>query len=233
MQWSVVSPLRIALLDDHSLIRAALKTHLSLEADFDVVGVFSGSSDLISALRELKVDLLVLDYQLRDSELDGFNLIRLLRVQYPKLGILISSSAEKPAIVNLAIGAGANGFLGKSQPVEDLIVAVRTVASGQLYLSPMMVFELEKTKLEPGQGRDAGDDGVPVAEIVLANNSVLSHKEREVLRCYLDGMQVSQIAEKFARSRKTISGQKQAAFRKLGIRTNIELFKLQHTLDER
>ena len=128
MQWSVVTPLRVAVLDDHSLIRLALNSRLSREADFSVVGVFSASAELISALRELTIDLLVLDYQLHEGELDGLNLIRMLRKQYPKMLILISSSSEKPAIVNLAIGAGANGFLGKSQPVEDLTVAIRTVA---------------------------------------------------------------------------------------------------------
>lgn len=64
----------------------------------------------------------------------------------------------------------------------------------------------------------------------LLNDPTLSPKEREVLRCCLDGMSVSQISRKFMRSMKTISGQKQAAFRKLGVRTDAELFKLQHSL---
>lgn len=231
MQWSIVTPLRVAVLDDHSLIRLALNERLTREADLSVVGVFCGSAELISALREVEVDLLVLDYQLHDGELDGLNLIRLLRKQYPDLLILISSSAEKPAIVNLSIGAGANGFLGKSQPVDDLIVAIRTVASGQLYLSPLMAFELEKKPVS-GQEQLTAIDGDLVGDTILVSNAALSPKEREVLRCCLDGMQVSQIAQKFMRSRKTISGQKQSAFRKLGIRTDVELFKLQHNLDE-
>jgi len=60
----------------------------------------------------------------------------------------------------------------------------------------------------------------------------LSPREREVLRCCLEGMSVTQIAEKFARSVKTISGQKQAAFRKLGVRNDNELFKIQHQLQD-
>ena len=231
MQWSVVTPLRVAVLDDHSLIRLALNSRLSREADFSVVGVFSASAELISALRELTIDLLVLDYQLHEGELDGLNLIRMLRKQYPKMLILISSSSEKPAIVNLAIGAGANGFLGKSQPVEDLTVAIRTVASGQLYLSSMMAFKLDKKPVS-GQERTSANGDDPSGDTLLVSNVALSPKEREVLRCCLEGLQVSQIALKFMRSRKTISGQKQSAYRKLGIRTDVELFRLQHNLDQ-
>jgi len=231
MQVSVVTPLRIAVLDDHSLIRLALNSRLSRETDLAVVGVYSGSAELISALRVLTIDLLVLDYQLQDGELDGLNLIRLLRKQYPHLLILISSSAEKPAIVKLAIGAGANGFLGKSQPVDDLTLAIRTVASGQLYLSSMMALEFDKKPIS-GQERPSETDESPAGDTLLAGNLALSPKEREVLRCCLEGMQVSQIALKFMRSPKTISGQKQSAFRKLGIRTDHELFRLQHNLDQ-
>lgn len=224
MKWSVVSPLRIALVDDHALIREALNIRLSVEADFKVVGVYSGSPQLVEALRNEVADLLILDYQLSDGELDGLRLIQLLRSHYPELRILIFSSVEKPATVNMAIRAGANGFFGKSQPTEDLVRAVRTVAMDRLYLSPCMAAELDSTPKTPTHA----DGEIPTVggDDALVNYPALSPKEREVLRCCLEGMSVSQIAIKFLRSRKTISGQKQAALRKLNIRTDAELFKL-------
>lgn len=230
MKWSVVSPLRIALLDDHALIREALKVRLSVESDFNVIGVYSGSDELISAMREQQVDLLVLDYQLRDGELDGLRLIQLLRSHYPQTRILIYSSQERPAMVNMAIHGGAAGFFGKSQPTEELVRAVRMVAIGRLYLSPAMAAEFEKVpvicEIDPGKELIGGE-----AATLLSFPS-LSSKEREVLRCLLEGLSVSEIAIKFSRSRKTISGQKQSALKKLGIRTDIELFKLQGHLAE-
>ncbi|NCE88460.1 response regulator transcription factor [Pseudomonas sp. Q1] len=224
MKWSVVSPLRIALLDDHALIREALKVRLSTEADFKVVGVCSGSPELLESLRNEKVDLLVLDYQLSDGELDGLRLIQLLRSRYPELRILIFSSVERPATVNMAIRAGANGFFGKSQATEELIRAIRMVALDRLYLSPAMAVELDSIP----QTSAAMNDETDVSENTdgLVNYPALSPKEREVLRCCLEGLSVSQIALKFMRSRKTISGQKQAAMRKLNVRTDAELFKL-------
>lgn len=228
MKWSVVSPLKIAVLDDHSLIQLALKSRLSRESDFNVVGVYANSGDLLAALREIEVDLLVLDYLLGDQELDGLNLLRMIRKRHPGMLILISSSAEKPAVVNLTLQSGANGFFGKSQEVDELVDAIRTVAAGETYLSPMMAYELERL---PGQNGPAIETEL-TGDAVLVNNVQLSPKEREVLRCYLDGLSVSQIATKFSRSMKTISGQKQAAFRKLGVRCDAELFKIQRNLEE-
>ncbi|KAA6177460.1 response regulator transcription factor [Pseudomonas marginalis] len=224
MKWSVVSPLRIAMLDDHALIRDALKVRLSIESDLKVVGVYSGSPALLEALRSTTVDLLILDYQLSDGELDGLRLIQLLRSHYPQLRILVFSSVERPATVNMAIRAGANGFVGKSQETEDLLFAVRTVALDRLYLSPSMAAELDS--IPKISAVASGEEGAADNSDALVSYPALSPKEREVLRCCLEGMSVSQIAIKFLRSRKTISGQKQAALRKLNVRTDTELFKL-------
>lgn len=226
MNWSIVNPLRLAVLDDHSLIRLALKSRLAREAEFTVVGVYAGSSELLSALREIEIDLLILDYKLNDGELDGLNLIRQLHKQYPKLKILISSSEERPAVITMAINAGAAGFFGKSQPVDELITAIRTSASGRVYLSAQAAFELRSIPV-PGN-EPLSKIGMPQTDTFL-NNPLLSPKEKEVLRCCLEGLGVTQIALKFSRSRKTISGQKQSAFKKLGIRGDAELFKLQHS----
>lgn len=225
MKWSVVSPLRVALLDDHALIREALKVRLSLEADFKVAGVYTTSRDLLEGLRAQSADLLVLDYQLSDGEIDGLRLIQTLRTHHPDLRIVIFSSAERAATVNICIRAGANGFVGKSQETEELLKAIRMVASDRMYLAPAVAKALHS----PSQL--AEDETIFNGDEALARcSSELSPREREVLRCCLDGLSVSQVAIKFSRSNKTISGQKQAAFRKLGIRSDTELFKMQSHL---
>ena len=223
MRWSVASPLRIILLDDHALIREALEIRFSLEADFKVQGVYSTSRELLDSLNRAEADLVVLDYQLADADIDGLRLIQSVRRRHPSIRIVIYSSSEKPATVNMSLRAGANGFVGKSQPTDELLRAVRMVALDRIYLAPAMAAELEK--IPAAQMLPEGDD--PDHAFTLSDQPNLSPKESEVLRCCLEGMSVSQIASKFTRSRKTISGQKQAAFRKLGIRTDTELFKLQ------
>ena len=223
MRWSVASPLRIILLDDHALIREALEIRFSLEADFKVQGVCSTSRELLESLNRAEADLVVLDYQLADADIDGLRLIQSVRRRHPSIRIVIYSSSEKPATVNMSLRAGANGFVGKSQPTDELLRAIRMVALDRIYLAPAMAAELEKNPA--AQMLPEGDN--PDHAFTLSNQPNLSPKESEVLRCCLEGMSVSQIASKFTRSRKTISGQKQAAFRKLGIKTDTELFKLQ------
>jgi len=223
MRWSVVSPLRIALLDDHALIRDALKIRLSLETDFKVTGIYTKSRDLLEGLHNEPTDLLILDYQLTDGEVDGLRLIQSIRIQHPDLRIVIFSSLERAATVNMCIRAGANGFVGKSQETDELLRAVRMAALDRIYLAPAIAAELEKLPIPQSAEIDHDFDG----DQALVDYPELSPKEREVLRCCLEGLSVSQVAIKFSRSRKTISGQKQAAFRKLGIKTDTELFKLQ------
>ncbi len=227
MRSSVAFPLRIAVLDDHSLIQMALQLRLSRESDFRVVGAFSSSRELIAALARLPVDLLVLDYALGAAELDGLHLIGLIRRRFPMMRILVASSAETPSVVNLSLAAGANGFFGKSEDAELLVEAIRRVAQGHTYVSPQLSYRLGTI---PGALRR------PLEQLGggqrLLDEPALSPKEREVLRCCLEGMSVSEISRKFMRSMKTISGQKQSAFRKLGVRSDAELFKLQHSLIE-
>jgi DNA-binding NarL/FixJ family response regulator len=218
---------RIALLDDHAVVRYGLAGRLSEEPDFQVVGMFSSSKEMMAALRSTPVDLLLIDYSLGNNDIDGLNLIRALKVRFPASRILVSSSHYNPATVALAMKAGARGFVGKSQELTELIQAIRTVSLGRVHLNNNMAAELSSLlSTEKGES-PAGEE--PVSDS-LSENSELSPREREVLRCCLDGMTVTQIAEKFARSVKTISGQKQSAFRKLGVRNDSELFKIQHQL---
>ncbi len=225
--WATSSKqIRIALLDDHAVVRHGLAARLAEEPDFQVVGIYAASKELMQALQSQTVDVFVIDYALGESDIDGLNLIRALKVRFPDGKILVSSAHFNPATVALALRAGAKGFVGKEQELTELIVAIRTVIQGKTYLSQAMTAELSSISttglIESGE--------LTFSKGVLAKHGELSPREREVLRCCLDGMTVSQIANKFARSVKTISGQKQSAFRKLGIRNDSELFKIQHQL---
>ncbi|MBI3904390.1 MAG: response regulator transcription factor [Pseudomonas fluorescens] len=225
MKWSNLSPLRVAILDDHALIRRGFGSRVGLERDLKLVAMYASSRELLVGLRSDPVDVLVLDYSLQQDELDGLNLIRLLRIRHPEVRILVSSSSESLATISLALRAGACGFVGKSQEVDDLLGAIRTVACERVYLAQEIALELGHVPTR--QADDEVGSSIRIdSSSALVSNPLLSPKEQEVLRCCLDGMSVSQIANKFTRSRKTISGQKQSAFRKLGVRCDSELYKI-------
>ncbi|MAF05515.1 response regulator [Herbaspirillum huttiense] len=240
MTWTLASALRIALLDDHAVVRYGLAKRLAEEPDFTVVGAFATSKELMAALRASPADLLLIDYSLGSNDIDGLNLIRALRVRFPRSKILVTSAHSSPATVAMAMKAGARGFVSKSQELAELILAIRTISRGREYLNSTMTRELaimqaaeaatrSQPEVRPPRRRPRGTDVSPDS---LSDMPSLSPREREVLRCCLDGMSVTDIAEKFARSVKTISGQKQSAFRKLGVRSDNELFKIEYQIKE-
>ncbi|KTR88728.1 response regulator transcription factor [Pantoea dispersa] len=222
---------QIAVLDDHPLIGKAMQYRLAQEPQLDLAGAFAQRQQLMAFLQRQPIDILVLDYMLGEDQLDGLQMVKQLRLHYPQLKILVSSAVEKPAIVQLLLKAGVQGFVGKSHDQEVLIDAIHQICRGKRFLTPDMMLELDKFQESDREMHDylaprqAGDD------ITLLLRE-LSPREIEVIRCYLDGLSITQIAGKYARSRKTISGQKQTALRKLGLRSDLELFKYKQYFTE-
>jgi two-component system, NarL family, captular synthesis response regulator RcsB len=230
MSYASDSRIRIALLDDHAIVRDGIAAQLSTKPDFRVVGSYASGSAMMTGLRHTPADVLLLDYSLGPSELDGVSLIRAVRSQFPKSRILILSSFYDPATVALTLRVGANGFVGKVQELVEIANAIRLVAAGYSYLSPEMTALLPESVIAKKRWvrHEAAE---AVASEDLTEGAKLSTREREVMRCYLDGMSITQIAEKFDRSIKTISTQKNSAFRKLGVTTDNALFKLKTKLE--
>lgn len=222
---------QIAVLDDHPLIGKAMQYRLAQEPQLDLAGAFAQRQQLMTFLQRQPIDILVLDYMLGEDQLDGLQMVKQLRLHYPQLKILVSSAVEKPAIVQLLLKAGVQGFVGKSHDQEVLIDAIHQICRGKRFLTPDMMLELDKFQESDREMHDyltprqVGDD------ITLLLRE-LSPREIEVIRCYLDGLSITQIAGKYARSRKTISGQKQTALRKLGLRSDLELFKYKQYFTE-
>ncbi|MEO6919419.1 MAG: response regulator transcription factor [Collimonas sp.] len=230
MDWTAASPLRIALLDDHAVVRHGLVELLSEESDFRVIGAFANSREMMAVLRTKPADLLLVDYALAPDDIEGLNLIRALCIRFPESKILVASAHYSPATIALALRAGARGFVGKNQPLTDLVGAIRTVARGRVYLDPELAIEFAYLLSDVAVQDAVAEAASEANEDPLIHHAELSPREREVLRCCLNGMSVTQVAEKFGRSTKTISTQKQSAFRKLGIRTDNELFKMHRQL---
>ncbi|VWC27489.1 LuxR family transcriptional regulator [Burkholderia aenigmatica] len=217
----------VALLDDHPIVTFGLTLRLRDEPDIAIVGCYASAMDLIAAFnaRTLRIDVLVTDYQLRPGDIDGISLIRLLKIKMPAVKIVVSSAFHTLSTVMLAMNAGARGFVGKEEPLERLVTVVREVARGAHCVNAL---------------RDAESDVYRTTSVATAKNGTssasqppetLTLREREVLRCFATGMSVSDIAAKFRRSLKTISSQKQSAYRKLGIRTDFELYAIADELD--
>ncbi|AZD30813.1 response regulator transcription factor [Pseudomonas chlororaphis] len=225
MTFDALSVLRVGVVDDHPLIRKAVQYSLENEPDMVLTASCKNRDDIIPYLARGEVDILVLDYLLKGSDnTDGLQLVKHLTLNYPDVKILLYTSVESPAVVQLVMKAGVKGFIGKSKELEELIHAIRYVAAGKTFLTADMQHELDKLAVVDKSMlpfipiRVEGEE----AEVLIR---ALSPREVEVIRCYLEGQSISDIAAKYNRSRKTISGQKQSALRKLGLTADVQLFK--------
>ncbi|WP_228758377.1 response regulator transcription factor [Pseudomonas pisciculturae] len=219
----------VMLLDDHEMVRQGIELGLNEEADLDVIGSFGTGRELMEALALRPVDVVVMDFILGPSDIDGLSLIQALNRRFSKCRPVVVTSHYTPATISMALKAGSWGVLGKTQKLTELITAIRTVAQGRIYLQPCMLPPLQGMQpvLDIAKMKSKVEFSVP-----LQLNACLTPKEQEVLRCFLDGMSVNSIAAKFSRSASTISTQKQSAYRKLGIRSDSELFKFTRQFGE-
>jgi two-component system capsular synthesis response regulator RcsB len=215
---------RLALLDDHAVVRHGLVSHLSAEPAIEVVGAYGTSRELIRGLAHAPADVLLLDFSLDRDEMDGVSLIRALQARFPGCRILVLSAHHEAATVSLALRVGARGFIGKGEGMINLVKAVRAVAAGAVYLSADMSYRVV-------DATTSGGDGKAAVSADILQQAWLSAREQEVIRCYLAGMSVTEIADKFHRSIKTISSQKAAAFRKLGVTSNNGLFSIMNKVE--
>lgn len=224
-------PMRVMLLDDHEFILRGIDYLLSQEPGVKVVGQFTRSREVVQALKYTPADILIMDFALQPDEMDGLNLVRALRIKFPQLLLLVISALHTPATVSLALRCGAQGFVGKSSDPRQLLAALRELMLGNTYLEPCMASVINARDVSTRGNRDPHDqDRSAIGALIKSNN--LTVREREVLRCCLAGMSVTQVAAKFSRSIKTISTQKQSAYRKLGLHSDNELFRIRSQLED-
>ncbi|WNJ78471.1 response regulator transcription factor [Cedecea neteri] len=230
MQANTPQKIRVVLLDDHPMIRLSFDIAARREPDMEVMASFSQSKDLLQWLSSHRADVLVLDYILEGHEVDGLTLIKQILARHPDQRILLSSSMESLAVIHAALLAGVKGYVNKREDISRYFHAVRQVAAGKCYLSAEQEAGLLQlpARRKNSASLDArfGDDVLPVSKLL----ALLTPRESEILRLFLDGLTVQQISDKLKRSRKTISCHKQSGMKKLGIASDPELFKYREDL---
>lgn len=201
-----VDRIRLALVDDHAIVRAGYGRLFALEHDLEVVADYGDAERALAELcgpRRGQVDVLVLDLSMPGRS--GLELLRTLVRGGLPLQVLVVSMHDSPAMVTQCLQAGARGFVSKSSEPQDLVDAVRQVARG-LIVSP-----LPSADARPG-----------VAAIDQPHRQ-LTPREAEVLRRLLTGLPIDQIAAQLGLSDKTVSNYQTLIRQKLGVGNSIEL----------
>jgi two-component system, NarL family, invasion response regulator UvrY len=201
-------PIRVLLVDDHTLVRAGLRGLLQTEGDIEVVGEAASSEEACRITSVLEPDVIVLDISL--PGVSGIEAIgRLLRI-VPAAKILILSMHENEPFPTMALERGALGYLSKRGAPEELASAVRKVAGGQRYLGNSVAQHLALAHLR--RDRD------PL--------SLLTAREVEIFVLLARGRSVNEIAQAMNLSPKTVHAHRASVMRKLEVRGIAELVQL-------
>lgn len=205
---------RVLVVDDHPVVRQGLKLLINAEGDLAVCGEAESLPDALRVIGPLKPDIALVDLSLKGSS--GLELVKDIKVRFPKLPVLVLSMADENVYAERVLRAGARGYMMKEAATERVLVAIRQVLSGGVYLSDAMASRL-LNEIVGGRPADAA-----------TSIDRLSDRELEVFQLIGQGMGTTEIAHKLHLSPKTIETYRAHIKDKLNLDTATEL--LQHAI---
>lgn len=201
--------IRVLLADDHPALLSGIKHELGQIPSIAIQGTARDSGQLIHLLNSAPCDVLVTDYAMPGgAHGDGIAFMSYLRRHFPDLKIVVFTMLDNSAIVQELSKLGVHSVLGKARETSHLISAIHAVYAGARYF--------------PSESGSGPSTSSPVAGL---SGPDLTKRELEVVRLYVSGMSVNEIAAQLSRSKQTISSQKSSAMRKLGIERDADLFR--------
>src|ERR1700723_1185849 len=201
----------VFVVDDHPLLRQGLAMLINRESDLMVCGEAEEAKAAMKAIAARKPDILIADISLNGP--DGLDLLKNLRALYPSLPVLILSMHDESIYAERALRARANGYIMKQEATEKVLVAVRRILDGEIYLSNRMANKLLQQYMS---GQTVETD---------SRLAALSDRELEVFRLIGEGLGTRQIAEALHLSMKTVESYQAHLKEKLSLRTGRELMQ--------
>ena len=201
----------VFLADDHPLVLEGLRHLVGTQSDLNVVGEETEGQRACDAVRRLRPDVLIVD--LKMSPMSGVEVIRQVARDAPATRIVVLSMHDEVPYVWEALHSGALAYVLKSASRDELLHAVRAVASGKRYLSAPLSEELIEA-----YGRQARSPGVDPLE-------TLTRRERQVLRFAAEGMTSAEIAAMMGIGVRTVESHRASVLRKLDFQNQTELVR--------
>lgn len=204
--------IRVAVADDHPAMLAGMEQLLAGFAGIDVMGLVTDSTQLVDLLASHPCDVVVTDFSMpAGGHGDGITLLGLLRRRFPATGVVVLTGVDSEAALRSMLEIGARAVVSKSDDYACLEMAIHMAYEGRDFISP--------------QVRRIIDAPTGKVDAPVETGGKLSKRETEVLRLFAEGLSVLEIAGRVGRSRKTISAQKVAAMKKLGLERDADIFR--------
>lgn len=208
------APTRILIVDDHPIVRQGLSQLLNQEEDFLVCGEAADAKQALAAVHLYHPSLAIIDLALGGTS--GLDLIKAIHVERPEIQILALSMYEESLYAERVLRAGARGYIMKQEAPDRIVVAIRRILRGNIYLSKKMGEALLR-QLATGRPPEISS---PLGR--------LSDRELEVFRLIGQGVSLREIAQKLHLSIKTIETHREHIKKKLHLKNSREL--LQHSI---
>lgn len=203
-----VSPARIMIVDDHSMVREGLRLRISAYPDLEVCGEATTEDEAIELIPKTNPHLIIVDISLKSGH--GIELIKRVHAKYPKIKMLVASGFQESLYAERALRAGALGYLNKQDSGEKVIEAIQTVLKGERFVSDEITKKLVAQAL--GNRADMAD---PM--------ELLTDRELEIFRMIGNGQTSGAIANELMLSNHTIDTHRENIKRKLGFKNAAEL----------
>ncbi len=204
-----ISKTKVLLVDDHPLLRQGIAQLINQEKDLVVCGEAEDGNKAMQAIASTHPDIVISDISLKSAS--GIELLKDIKIHYPKLPVLMLSMHDESVYAQRALRAGAAGYITKQEATEKVLVALRRVLSGQVYLSDALGTKM-LNQMVGGRG-----------QINSSPMEALSDRELEVFCLIGEGNGTRQIADKLHLSVKTIESHRAHIKEKLSLTTANEL----------
>jgi len=205
---------RVFVVDDHPIVRQGLTELVGNEPDLEVCGEAEDGHAALAAITKSRPDIAVVDISLKGY--NGIELIKDIKIQSPQVQVLVLSMHDESLYAERVLRAGARGYVTKEEAPQTVLMAIRRILSGDIYLSEKMSSKMISKIVE-------GERGVGVSPVER-----LSDRELQIFELIGQGMTTRQIAEELHLSVKTIESHRENIKRKLKLTSAIEL--LQHAI---
>ncbi|MFN8381718.1 MAG: response regulator transcription factor [Anaerolineales bacterium] len=207
MNSTSTDPIRVMIVDDHTMVRRGLAVFLKIFDDLLLVGEAENGEIALQLCEKVKPDVILMDMVM--PIMDGAAATRAIRQQFPHIQVIALTSFKEGDLIKTALEAGAIGYLLKDVSADDLVRAIRSANSGRATLSPEVAQSLVETaNLPPAPGLD------------------LTERERDVLSLMTEGLSNTQIAGKLIVSSSTIKSHVSNILSKLGVASRTEAVTL-------
>ena len=203
------------IVDDHAIVREGLKQILADTDDIFVTGEAESGLEAIRLARKQHADVLLLDITMPDK--NGIEVLKQIHKEKPELAVLMLSMHREDQYAIRSLKAGAVGYLNKQSAPNELVKAIRLVASGNKYISPTLAQELARHV---------------TSNVEKAPHELLSDREFQTLLMIASGKSVSDIAGELSLSVKTVSEYRTRLLSKMNLKNNAELmhYAIRHNL---